>query len=347
MTQNATRLAQPAAAQARPDQHGANERPATSRAERASKAGRARRPARAGVSLEQRDHAAFHTLFFVDWMDAAGLHALHYQTAGRQTVLNRLNRICTASDYLVKVELPISTGRAPSAAGAPATTRARRNFYALSRKARGVVARNLERRGLDRATLFATGRDLGRENPEFDGLDVPETERADHLKKISDLYAEVMPRLFAALGPPGPRTWFWRNERRAYRPYSLGSQFYAYRPDAEVVVACPSTPGTAADTNPSYAHLLIEVQTEASHKGPGALHEKVASYARAFPPPGPSDDPATRTLAGLYWAAETEAHKDAAFDAADRLGVANHMAGSLREAADALAADASDPLSLA
>jgi hypothetical protein len=319
-----------------------HQRPATTRAERASSAGRARRPSRTGVSLEQRDHAAFQTLFFVDWMDAAGLHALHYQTAGRQTVLNRLNRIFTASDYLVRVELPVTTGGA-----AGGLTRARRNFYALSRKARGIVSRSLERRGLDRETLFASKRDLGRENPELDGLDVPETERADHLKKISDLYAEVMPRLFAAIGPPGPRTWFWRNERRAYRPYSLGSQFYAYRPDAEVVVALPQAANAAPDANASYAHLLIEVQTEASHKGPGALQDKVASYVRAFPTPRASDDPATRILSGLYWAAETEAHKDAAFDAADRLGVANHMAGSLGEAADALAADACDPLSLA
>lgn len=319
---------------------------AQARRERAAKAGRAPKPGQRGVRLNRRDHAALATLFFVDWMDVAGLRALHYQTAGHKTVLNRLNRIGgDASGNLVKISLPVETTRL-AASGVAATT-ARHTFYALSPRARGVVARRLARDGLDPSVLYASGREPDRSNPEFVGLDEPEPERANHLKKICELYVEVMPALFSTIGPPGPKTWFWRNERRAHRSYGLGSRFYAYRPDAEIVVALPTSPADPIDSPPRHAHLLIEVQTEASHKGPGAIEEKLVSHARAFPNVGQPADPTTPELyRALYWATETAAHKDAAFSGAERLDIQNCAAGSLREVAAFIVSDALDPASL-
>lgn len=332
----------PAVAPTPPDEAAA----AQARRDRAARAGRAPKPGQRGVRLNRRDHAALATLFFVDWMDVAGLRALHYQTANHKTVLNRLNRVAgDPSGNLVKISLPIET--AALAASGVATTTARHTFYALSPKARGVVARRLARDGLDAPLLYASGREPDKSNPEFAGLDEPEPARANHLKKICELYVEVMPALFSTLGPPGPKTWFWRNERRAHRSYGLGSRFYAYRPDAEVVVALPASPSDAPDAPPRHAHLLIEVQTEASHKGPGAIEEKLVSHARAFPNVGQGADPATpEVYRALYWATETEAHKDAAFGGAERLDIQNCAAGTLREVAQFIVADALDPASL-
>ena len=332
-----TRTAETLAHQRADDQKEA----AAARSTRAARAGRAPKLGQRGVRLNPRDHDAFTTLFFVDWMDAAGLRILHYQTASHQRVLNRLNQILTdPAGHLVKITMPVQTeSMAPSG---PRLAYSNRTFYALSKKARASVGRRLERQGLDASTLFATRQELSRNNPEFEGLDEPDTERANHLKKVSDLYVELMPRLFAAIGPPGPTTWFWRNERRSHRPYYLGSQFYSYRPDAEVVVAMPSASHNPSDTAPAYAMLLIEVQTEASHKGPNDIEEKVASYARTFA----ADSGAAREPTALYWAAETEAHKNAAFAAAERHGVPSHTAGSSLEVVEAIVEDAQDPASL-
>jgi len=332
---------------------------ALARSRRAAKAGRAPKPGQRGVRLNKRDYAAFGTLFFADWMHAEGLRFLHYQGASLTRTRDRLSDIFNdRAGYLKRASLSVE-GVALTKHG-PRPHHYHRTFYALAPKARASVARRLERRGLPASMLFASTRALSEDNQEYGGIDEPHPSRATHAKKVADLYAEVMARLFSEIGEPGPDTWFWRNERRAYRPYALGSDEHEYRPDAELVVALPGPDGRRdAGGSPAsgYAHLLIEVQTEASHKGPADIGRKVAAYAHAFPggrdrartqPLGSARGPQTgeETTAhhrALYWVVETEAHGRAARDAAADLGVPHHAEGDLSDIAEAIVADAVAP----
>lgn len=54
-----------------------------------------------GVRLSERDGAALETLFFVDWMDIAGLRDLHYTDAQYGTCANRL--YSDGSEHLLAV----------------------------------------------------------------------------------------------------------------------------------------------------------------------------------------------------------------------------------------------------
>ncbi len=328
---------------------------ALARSRRAAKAGRAPKPGQRGVRLNGRDYAAFETLFFVDWMHAEGLRFLHYGGASLTRTRDRLSDICNdRAGYLKRASLSVE-GIALTKDG-PRPHHYHRTFYALTPKTRTSVARRLERQGLPAAMLFASTRALSEDNREFAGIEEPHPLRATHAKKVADLYAEVMARLFSEIGEPGPETWFWRNERRAYRPYALGSYEHEYRPDAELVVALRDPDGPHAGPA-GYAHLLIEVQTEASHKGPGEIGRKVAGYAQAFPggrdrarsqPLGSGGcQPAGEEIAAhhraLYWVVETEAHARAAREAAERLGVPHHAEGDLADIAEAIVADAVAP----
>lgn len=328
-----------------------------SRAADAPAQGRRKRPSRKGqrgVQLLPRDREAFETLFFCDWLDAEGLRLLHYQTAARQTVLDRLHRLTTDdAPHLRKVILRVD-GTVDTRRG-PRPHAFRRTFYALTPRGRAAVARRPAADGLDRRLLFAAEGDLARDNPEFSGLELPDPARADHMKKVCDLFVEVRARLYAQLGPPGRGTWFWRSERRAHRGYHVGSEWHTYRPDAEVLVALPDG-AAGAGMGVRHAHLHVEVQTAASHKGPEAIAAKVLSFSRAFPGGQDRSRPSERVedFAGdpvrfyrsLYWTAESVANRRAAWEAANALGVPHHMAGSASQAADAIVAAARNPTAL-
>ena len=246
---------------------------------RAAHAGRAPKVGQRGAQLQPRDTAAFLDLFFLDWMELDHLHLLHYAGAVRKRAANRLAKL--VSDGHLKSVVLRTPKVVTTASGAEERRLVRRVFYALSPKTRDATAAGLARRGLPRSDLFANGFESpGRRNPEIAGLDDLSEWIANHQAAVADLYAQVRPFVEARLGPPGPHSWFWRNERRAYREYhKVGS--YALNPDAELVVALPLSADASPDKRPEWAHLLVEVQTANSHKSAAEISRKVAGYARA------------------------------------------------------------------
>ncbi len=305
---------------------------------RAAQAGRAPKLGARGAQLQPRDTAAFLDLFFLDWMELDHLHLLHYSGATRKRALKRITQLVSdghlrsvvlRTSKLVKTDSDVEERRL-----------VRRAFYALSPKARDATAASLARRGLPRSELFANGFDNpGRRNPEVAGLEDLSEAMANHQAAVADLYARVRPFVEARLGPPGPHTWFWRNERRAYRAYHQAGS-YALNPDAELVVALPLPENAAPDERPEYAHFFVEVQTASSHKSSAEISRKVAGYVRAS---GGASFPRRRAL---LFAAETLAHEQAAVAASARFGVENHAAGSAENIARMLVAYAKNPAAL-
>ena len=305
---------------------------------RAAHAGRAPKIGQRGAQLQPRDTAAFLDLFFLDWMELDHLHLLHYSGAVRKRAANRLTKL--VSDGHLRSVVVRTPKLVRTDSGAEERRLVRRVFYALSPKARDATAVSLARRGLPRSELFANGfENPGRKNPEIAGLVDLTDWIANHQAAIADLYARVRPFVEARLGPPGPHSWFWRNERRAYREYHKAGS-HALNPDAELVVALPLPEDAPPDGRPEYAHLFVEVQTAGSHKSSVEISRKVAGYARAS---GGASFPRRRAL---LFAAETLAHEQAAVTASARFGIENHAAGSAENIARMLVAYAKNPLAL-
>lgn len=305
---------------------------------RAVHAGRAPKIGQRGAQLQPRDTAAFLDLFFLDWMELDHLHLLHYSGAVRKRAANRLTKL--VSDGHLKSVVLRSPKLVRTASGAEERRLVRRTFYALAQSTRDATAARLARQGLTRSALFANGfENPGRRNPEIAGLDDLSDWIANHQAAVVDLYARVRPFVEERLGLPGPHSWFWRNERRAYREYhKVGA--HALGPDAELVVALPPSAHAAPDEPPEYAHLFVEVQTADSHKSSAEISRKVAGYARAS---GGASFPRRRAL---LFAAETLGHEQAAVAACSRFGIENHAAGSAENIARMLVAYARNPAAL-
>ena len=305
---------------------------------RAAHAGRAPKIGQRGAQLQPRDTAAFMDLFFLDWMELDHLHLLHYSGAVRKRAANRLQKL--VSDGHLKSVVLRSPKIVRTASGSEERRLVRRVFYALTAKTRDATAARLARQGLARSDLFANGFESpGRKNPEVAGLTDLSDWLANHQAAVADLYAWVRPLVEERLGPPGPHSWFWRNERRAYREYHKAGN-HALGPDAELVVALTPPEDASPDERPEYAHLFVEVQTANSHKSSAEISRKVAGYARA------SGGASFPKRWALLFATETLAHEQAAVAACERFGVENHAAGSEKPIAELLVAYAKNPAAL-
>lgn len=305
---------------------------------RAAHAGRAPKIGQRGAQLQPRDTAAFLDLFFLDWMELDHLHLLHYCGATRKRATKRITQL--VSDGHLKSVVLRSPKIVSTASGSEERRLVRRAFYALTAKTRDTTAARLARQGLARSDLFASGfENPGRKNPEVAGLDDLSDWIANHQAAIAYLYSRVRPFVEERLGPPGPHSWFWRNERRAYREYHKGGS-HALGPDAELVVALPLPEGAPPDERPEWAHLFVEVQTADSHKPSAEISRKVAGYSRA------SGGASFPKRWALLFAAETLAHEQAATAACARFGVENHAAGSADNIARMLVAYAKNPAAL-
>lgn len=260
-----------------------------------------------------RDARILKDLFFADWLTVDHIALVHFHNVEakyrRKTAHNRLLRL--------KGKGLVHSAVRP-AADAQAETRTTTFFY-LSREARVRVGSGLHREALNNERLFARGATLGRNNPEVAGIEPPDETRADHAERVGALYLSCKGVLVKKLGPPGAFTWYWRNERRALRPYRHGDdrETSYYKPDAELIFFPPIPEGAPLGFRPPAFHVFFEYQTAASHASSLILEEKVrghafASYNADFPPP------AQRLL---YFCAETDANIAAADKACDSLGV--------------------------